>query len=44
MNGSDCNRADLTQLGPISAADVDWLRDDVLPPLNRTISNVSSFR
>ncbi|MFD7339684.1 SGNH/GDSL hydrolase family protein [Streptomyces violascens] len=41
--GSDCNRASLTELGPITPADVDWLRDDVLKPLNSTIQRVAGF-
>ncbi|MER5311324.1 SGNH/GDSL hydrolase family protein [Streptomyces sp. NPDC002773] len=42
-DGSSCNRASLTELGPIKHADIDWLRDDVLKPLNSTIQRVSSF-
>jgi hypothetical protein len=42
-HGSDCNRASLTQLGPINHADIDWLRDDVLKPLNSTIQRTTSF-
>ncbi|MBM9506582.1 SGNH/GDSL hydrolase family protein [Actinacidiphila acididurans] len=41
--GSACNRADLTELGPITHADVDWLREDVLKPLNAAIQRVTSF-
>lgn len=41
--GSDCNRASLTELGPITHADIDWLRDDVLKPLNNTIQRVTNF-
>ncbi len=41
--GSACNRLALTELGPVTHADVDWLRDEVLIPLNRTIQQVSSF-
>ncbi|MEV6978827.1 SGNH/GDSL hydrolase family protein [Kitasatospora sp. NPDC093806] len=41
--GSACNRADFTQLGPIAHTDVDWLRDDVLKQLNSTIKRVSEF-
>ncbi|OQD56778.1 hydrolytic protein [Streptomyces phaeoluteigriseus] len=41
--GSDCNRASLTELGPIKHADINWLRDDVLKPLNSTIQQVTSF-
>ncbi|MEW1723607.1 SGNH/GDSL hydrolase family protein [Streptomyces sp. NPDC093109] len=40
---SDCNRLSLTELGAIKHADIDWLRDDVLKPLNSTIHRVSSF-
>ncbi|MFF2776069.1 SGNH/GDSL hydrolase family protein [Streptomyces sp. NPDC058052] len=38
-----CNRLALTELGLITHADVDWLRDDVLEPLNSTIQRVTSF-
>ena len=41
--GSDCNRLSLAELGPITHADIDWLRDDVLKPLNSTIQRVTSF-
>ncbi|WP_329031337.1 SGNH/GDSL hydrolase family protein [Streptomyces sp. NBC_01725] len=41
--GSDCNRLSLTELGSITHADVDWLRDDVLTPLNSTIQRVTDF-
>jgi lysophospholipase L1-like esterase len=41
--GSDCNRLSLSELGPISHSDVDWLRDDVLKRLNSTIQRVTSF-
>ncbi|MFD7994810.1 SGNH/GDSL hydrolase family protein [Streptomyces mexicanus] len=41
--GSDCNRTSLTELGSIKHADIDWLRDEVLKPLNRTIERVTSF-
>ncbi|OKK07564.1 hydrolytic protein [Streptomyces sp. CB03234] len=40
---SDCNRPALTELGSITHADVDWLRDDVLKPLNEIIERVTSF-
>ncbi|MGC3002718.1 SGNH/GDSL hydrolase family protein [Streptomyces sp. G35A] len=43
QEGSDCNRALLTELGAIKHADIDWLRDDVLKPLNSTIQRVTSF-
>ncbi|WP_446038782.1 SGNH/GDSL hydrolase family protein [Streptomyces sp. SID1121] len=38
-----CNRLSLTELGAIKHADIDWLREDVLKPLNNTIRQVSSF-
>ncbi|MGV9353939.1 SGNH/GDSL hydrolase family protein [Streptomyces misionensis] len=41
--GSDCNRLDITELGAIKHADIDWLRDNVLKPLNNTIQRVTSF-
>ncbi|MFC9685621.1 SGNH/GDSL hydrolase family protein [Streptomyces sp. NPDC056948] len=41
--GSACNRPALTELGSITHADVDWLRDDVLKPLNTTIQQVASY-
>ncbi|MER5275849.1 SGNH/GDSL hydrolase family protein [Streptomyces sp. NPDC002809] len=41
--GSDCNRLSLTELGSITHADVDWLRDDVLEKLNSTIQRVTTF-
>ncbi|WP_190121922.1 SGNH/GDSL hydrolase family protein [Streptomyces inusitatus] len=41
--GSDCDRLSLTELGAITHADVDWLRDDVLKPLNTTIQRVTDF-
>lgn len=41
--GSDCNRASLTELGAIKHADIDWLRENVLEPLNNTIQQVTSF-
>ncbi|MFD0435899.1 SGNH/GDSL hydrolase family protein [Streptomyces chartreusis] len=40
---SACNRPALTELGSITHADVDWLRDDVLKPLNSTIQRVTNF-
>jgi hypothetical protein len=40
---SDCNRLALTELSSIKHADIDWLRDDVLKQLNKTIQQVSSF-
>ncbi|MFJ8230183.1 SGNH/GDSL hydrolase family protein [Streptomyces sp. NPDC094448] len=41
--GSECNRLSLTELGPINHADIDWLREDVLKPLNSTIKRVTDF-
>ncbi|MBE4733380.1 SGNH/GDSL hydrolase family protein [Streptomyces sp. ND05-3B] len=41
--GTACNRLALTELGSIKHADIDWLRDDVLKPLNSTIQRVTSF-
>ncbi|MFI9391995.1 SGNH/GDSL hydrolase family protein [Streptomyces bauhiniae] len=43
QEASACNRLSLTELGSIKHADIDWLRDDVLKPLNSTIQRVSSF-
>ncbi|MFE0422754.1 SGNH/GDSL hydrolase family protein [Streptomyces sp. NPDC058953] len=42
-NGTDCNRLSLNELGSITHADVDWLRDEVLKPLNSTIQRVAEF-
>ncbi|MFD6331795.1 SGNH/GDSL hydrolase family protein [Streptomyces niveus] len=42
-NARDCNRLSLTEVGSITHADVDWLRDDVLKQLNSTIKRVSEF-
>jgi len=41
--GSECNRLSLTELGSITHADVDWLREDVLKQLNSTIQRVTNF-
>ncbi|MFE7615052.1 SGNH/GDSL hydrolase family protein [Streptomyces sp. NPDC057496] len=41
--GSACNRALYTELGPITHADIDWLRENVLKQLNSTIQRVSNF-
>ncbi|MGV9313741.1 SGNH/GDSL hydrolase family protein [Streptomyces sp. NPDC003691] len=41
--GSECNRLSLTELGPITHPDVDWLREEVLKPLNSTIQRVTNF-
>ncbi|OEJ95700.1 SGNH/GDSL hydrolase family protein [Streptomyces thermolilacinus] len=43
QDGNDCTRLNMTQLGTVRAADIDWLRVGVLEPLNRTIARVSSF-
>ncbi|WPO72987.1 hypothetical protein [Streptomyces sp. KN37] len=42
-DASACNRPSLTELGSISHADVNWLREDVLEPLNGSIKRASSF-
>ncbi|MFD9866758.1 SGNH/GDSL hydrolase family protein [Streptomyces niveus] len=42
-SGSECNRLALTEVGSITHADVDWLRDDVLKKLNSTIKRVTEF-
>lgn len=42
-DGSACNRLSLSELSLISHADVDWLREDVLKPLNATIQRTSNF-
>ncbi|MEU0954880.1 SGNH/GDSL hydrolase family protein [Streptomyces niveus] len=42
-SGSDCNRLALTEVGSITHADVDWLREDVLKKLNSTIQRVTDF-
>ncbi len=41
--GSACNRLLLTELSAIKHADIDWLRESVLKPLNSTIQRVTSF-
>ncbi|MFH8498410.1 SGNH/GDSL hydrolase family protein [Streptomyces coeruleorubidus] len=43
QEASACNRPALTELGSITHADVDWLRKDVLEPLNSTIKRVTDF-
>jgi lysophospholipase L1-like esterase len=43
QEGSDCNRLSLSELGGIKHADIDWLRENVLEPLNSTIQRVTSF-
>ncbi|WP_416973744.1 SGNH/GDSL hydrolase family protein [Streptomyces sp. 4F14] len=40
--GSACDRGSLTELDTTTHADVDWLRDDVLKPLNKTLQRASS--
>jgi lysophospholipase L1-like esterase len=40
---SACNRLAFTELGTLKHPDIDWLRDDVLKPLNNTIERVTSF-
>jgi len=42
-DSSECNRSDLSELGPVTHADIDWLRDDVLMQLNATIQRVTNF-
>ncbi|WP_406094131.1 SGNH/GDSL hydrolase family protein [Streptomyces sp. NBC_01013] len=42
-NAADCNRLALTELGPITHSDINWLRDDVLKQLNNTIKQVTDF-
>ncbi|MFD0394127.1 GDSL-type esterase/lipase family protein [Streptomyces nogalater] len=42
-DSGDCDRLALTELGPVTHADIDWLRDDVLDQLNNTIRRVTSF-
>ncbi|WAL93379.1 SGNH/GDSL hydrolase family protein [Streptomyces sp. Je 1-369] len=42
-DGSACNRLALTELGGITHADVDWLREDVLKKLNATIQRDAGF-
>ncbi|MQY15775.1 Lipase 2 [Streptomyces sp. RB5] len=43
QDAADCGQSDLTELGPISPADIDWLRTDVLEAQNATIQRVSGF-
>ncbi|MGW1954605.1 SGNH/GDSL hydrolase family protein [Streptomyces sp. NPDC001920] len=38
-DASNCNYGDLTQFGTITQGDLDWLRDDVLEPLNKAIND-----
>ncbi|MEU9608488.1 SGNH/GDSL hydrolase family protein [Streptomyces sp. NPDC048057] len=39
---SDCDRGSLTEFDTTAHADIDWLRDGVLKPLNKTIKQVSA--
>ncbi|MFF4895974.1 SGNH/GDSL hydrolase family protein [Streptomyces sp. NPDC001068] len=43
QEGTACNRLSLTELGAVKHADVDWLRDHVLEPLNSSIKRVTDF-
>ncbi|MEK9518821.1 SGNH/GDSL hydrolase family protein [Streptomyces sp. NPDC087908] len=43
QEGNTCNRPALSELGSIKHADVDWLRENALKPLNNTIQQVTSF-
>ncbi|MGW6542725.1 SGNH/GDSL hydrolase family protein [Streptomyces massasporeus] len=38
-DASKCGFGDLTKFGTITQGDLDWLREDVLEPLNRAIAN-----
>ncbi|MFJ4807876.1 SGNH/GDSL hydrolase family protein [Streptomyces longwoodensis] len=38
-DASKCSYGDLTQFGTITQGDLDWLREDVLKPLNKAIDN-----
>ncbi|MFC7842826.1 SGNH/GDSL hydrolase family protein [Streptomyces sp. NPDC057382] len=38
-DASSCSFGDLTQFGTITQGDLDWLRDDVLEPLDKAISD-----
>ncbi|MFB6816810.1 SGNH/GDSL hydrolase family protein [Streptomyces sp. NPDC056347] len=42
-DSGDCDRLSLTELGTITRADIDWLRDDVFKPVNSTVRRVASF-
>ncbi|WP_051450149.1 SGNH/GDSL hydrolase family protein [Actinospica robiniae] len=42
-NATDCNRLSLAELGPITHADINWLREDVLEQLNTMIQRVTDF-
>ncbi|MGX1274921.1 SGNH/GDSL hydrolase family protein [Streptomyces phaeoluteigriseus] len=39
QDASKCGYGDLTKFGTITKGDLDWLRRDVLEPLNKTIEN-----
>ncbi|MFC8491983.1 SGNH/GDSL hydrolase family protein [Streptomyces sp. NPDC057235] len=39
QDASSCTYGDLTQFGTVTPGDLDWLREDVLEPLNRAINN-----
>lgn len=41
--GGDCDRLAFTEFGSVGHADIDWLRDGVLKPLNATIQQVSNL-
>lgn len=38
-DASSCSFGELTQFGTITQGDLDWLRDDVLEPLNKAIND-----
>ncbi|GKQ41707.1 SGNH/GDSL hydrolase family protein [Streptomyces sp. A012304] len=42
QNTSKCGWADITKFGTITQGDLDWLRQDVLEPLNETIEKSTS--
>ncbi|GHG05721.1 SGNH/GDSL hydrolase family protein [Streptomyces filamentosus] len=42
-DGNECNRTDIREVGAIKHADIDWLRDSVLIPLNTSIQQVTNF-
>ncbi|MFE5829032.1 GDSL-type esterase/lipase family protein [Streptomyces sp. NPDC056508] len=39
QDASSCNYGDLTPFGTVTPGDLDWLREDVLEPLNRAIDS-----
>lgn len=43
QEGSDCDRLAFTEFGSVDRADIDWLRDGVLKPMNATIQQVTDF-